>query len=86
VDVATDAGLYLVAERAGVSQTEVDAAIVDLTEGLALADRNRAALNDAGLWGVPSFRVGAFTSWGQDRLPLVAHVLGLPARATQTAS
>jgi len=25
-----------------------------------------------GLWGVPSFKVGDFVGWGQDRLPLLA--------------
>jgi 2-hydroxychromene-2-carboxylate isomerase len=80
VDVASDAGLYLVAERAGVSSAEVDAALMDLPTGLALAEDNRSALHDAGLWGVPSFRVGSLTTWGQDRLPLVAHALGLPAQ------
>jgi 2-hydroxychromene-2-carboxylate isomerase len=46
---------------------------------LDLAEYNRLALHDdAALWGVPSFRVGELTTWGQDRLPLVAHALGLP--------
>lgn len=80
VDVATDAGLYFVAERAGIHAGEVDAALTQLVPGLELAEFNRMALHDeAGLWGVPAFRVGELTLWGQDRLPLVAHALGLPS-------
>ncbi|MEZ4326750.1 MAG: DsbA family protein [Polyangiales bacterium] len=80
-DVASDAGLYAVAARAGIEAAEVDAALGDMARGLALADANRIALNEAGLWGVPSFRVGEFCTWGQDRLPLVLHTLGLPRPA-----
>jgi 2-hydroxychromene-2-carboxylate isomerase len=32
------------------------------------AEEHRDALFAAGLWGVPSFRYGGFTTWGQDRL------------------
>ena len=32
------------------------------------AAANRAELFDAGLWGVPSFKVGNTVVWGQDRL------------------
>jgi 2-hydroxychromene-2-carboxylate isomerase len=79
VDVATDAGLYALAERAGIRTDEVDAALAESQRGLDLAEYNRLALHDdAALWGVPSFRVGELTTWGQDRLPLVAHALGLP--------
>ena len=35
------------------------------------AEANRAELHQLGLWGVPSFRVGDRSSWGQDRLDLV---------------
>ena len=62
--------------RAGISSAEVSAALAQLEAGAALAERNRAALLAAGVWGVPSFRVGEFVTWGQDRLPLVAHTLG----------
>ena len=37
-------------------------------------ERNLSELNEAGLWGVPSYQVsggaksGAFSCWGQDRL------------------
>lgn len=32
------------------------------------AEAHRAALFAAGLWGVPSFRLGGFTTWGRDRM------------------
>ena len=36
------------------------------------AQANATDLLVYGLWGVPSFRVGDFVAWGQDRLPLLA--------------
>ncbi len=36
-----------------------------------LASTNRDALFKLGMWGVPSFHVGSFSTWGQDRLPMV---------------
>ena len=67
VDVSTDAGLRQVSERAGVDWDEAARAL----EGGAWrdhAEENRAALFALGLWGVPTFRYGAFSTWGQDRL------------------
>ncbi|MDF1686790.1 MAG: DsbA family protein [Parvibaculaceae bacterium] len=39
------------------------------------AERNRVALYELGLWGVPSFQVGSVVAWGQDRLWLVEQEL-----------
>jgi 2-hydroxychromene-2-carboxylate isomerase len=36
------------------------------------ATASAADLQVIGLWGVPSFRIGDFVTWGQDRLPLLA--------------
>jgi 2-hydroxychromene-2-carboxylate isomerase len=68
VDASTDAGLGLLAARAGLTDADVAAALAD--EGWrAVAEANRAELFAAGLWGVPSFRVGTLPPhWGQDRL------------------
>ena len=57
-------------ERAGVPEADARAAIA---EGgwQERAQQNRDALTALGLWGVPSFRIGSYASWGQDRVPLV---------------
>lgn len=80
-DVATERGMSAVAERAGVTRDELGRALANMAAGAALAEANRIALaEELGLWGVPSYRVGAWVSWGQDRLPLVRHALGLARR------
>ena len=50
--------------------TEADVRTALADEGWrAVAEANRAEMFDAGLWGVPSFRVGDRPAqWGQDRL------------------
>jgi 2-hydroxychromene-2-carboxylate isomerase len=68
VDATTDSGLRLLAERAGLSDADVSAALAD-ESWRAVAEANREELFAAGLWGVPSFRVGNLPPhWGQDRL------------------
>jgi len=67
VDVATDEGLFGVAESAEISPEEVKAAILD--EGWrAMAEDNQADLLAHKLWGVPAFVMDGFSTWGQDRL------------------
>lgn len=70
VDATTDAGLLMLAARAGLGEADVRTALAD--EGWrAVAEANRAEMFACGLWGVPSFRVGAqsfHAHWGQDRL------------------
>ena len=69
-DVAHVPDLVFLAGRAGISEADVRAAIEDRSweeKGKA----NREALTELGLWGVPSFRIGSYATWGQDRLPLV---------------
>jgi 2-hydroxychromene-2-carboxylate isomerase len=68
VDVAEDEGLLKVAERVGISATQVHAALAD-PSWRAVAEENRTSLLDLGLWGVPSFHIeGCEPHWGQDRL------------------
>jgi len=67
IDVSQDAGLRSVFERCGldwVSAQQKLAQGIDTRQ----AEANREALFAAGLWGVPSFRRGGFTTWGQDRM------------------
>jgi 2-hydroxychromene-2-carboxylate isomerase len=39
------------------------------------AEAHREALFAAGLWGVPSFRLGGFTTWGRDRIWMLERLL-----------
>ena len=70
IDVATDDGLRQVCERAGMSWKR---AAEKLAAGMDLdaAEANRSALFEAGLWGVPSYRWGAFSTWGRDRFWMI---------------
>ena len=74
LDAASDAGLATMAERAGIAAHEVAAALAD-EDWRARVEHNRVTLFAAGLWGVPSFRLGALATWGQDRLWLVEQAL-----------
>ncbi len=69
-DVAHVADLVELAGRAGISEAEVKAALDD-DSWKAPAKANRDALTNLGLWGVPSFRIGDYSTWGQDRLPII---------------
>jgi len=68
VALADDAGLFATAARAGLTQSQVVAALGDESWREA-AEANRVALFEAGLWGAPTYRVnGGAAHWGQDRL------------------
>lgn len=69
-DVAAYVDLKVIVERAGLPWDEAKAALSDAA-GPKMAHDNAADLNGIGLWGVPSFRIGDFVTWGQDRLPLL---------------
>ena len=71
VDVATDEGLQVVAERAGLFWPELEKALKD-DRWKERAKANREALNDAELWGVPVLKIGDLAVWGQDRDWLMA--------------
>lgn len=65
-DVASEEGIRLVAERAGLFWPEFQAALRD--DGWkAEVERNREQLSEMGLWGVPVFKLGGLALWGQDR-------------------
>jgi 2-hydroxychromene-2-carboxylate isomerase len=73
VDIAEEAGLRQVSERAGIDWNELQGAC-EGTDWEAVLDQNLQAMLAEGLWGVPSFRVSggndetAFACWGQDRI------------------
>jgi 2-hydroxychromene-2-carboxylate isomerase len=71
IEVATDEGMRKVTGRCGLFWPEV----LEAMAGDSWRDKveeNRAAMFDAGSWGVPTLRIGDFTTWGQDRLWLLA--------------
>lgn len=68
VDAGTDEGLGKLCLRVGIGADAMQAALADERWREAVAS-NRAAMLEAGLWGVPSFRVNDRPAhWGQDRL------------------
>jgi 2-hydroxychromene-2-carboxylate isomerase len=85
VDATTDDGLLKLAERAGLSASDVAEALAD-THWRAEAEANRAEMFALGLWGVPSFRVAGFPAqWGQDRLWAIEQDLARVAGAAQAS-
>lgn len=71
IDVATDEGMQIVAERSGLFWPDLQTAMKD-ESWRDKVEANREALIDVGLWGVPTFKVGEQAFWGQDRDWLVA--------------
>ena len=63
----TDAGLKLIVERAGLDWQKART-LLDHESWRDWAEDNRQAMYECGLWGVPSFRYGSVSCWGQDRL------------------
>jgi len=74
LDAGSDRGLRRIAERAGLSWSDAQAAMKDDT-WRRIAEANRVEMLGLGLWGVPSFRVGDTAVWGQDRLWAVQQAL-----------
>ena len=74
VDVSTDEGMQIVAERAGLFWPELKEGMKD-DEWRHEAKKNREILSEAGLWGVPTFKIGDQAFWGQDRDWLVARAI-----------
>lgn len=67
IDAGSDKGLRKIVERAGLSWEGAQVALQH-EAWRERAAANREELFAAGLWGVPSFKVGNSTVWGQDRL------------------
>jgi 2-hydroxychromene-2-carboxylate isomerase len=71
IDVSTDEGMQIVAERAGLFWPDLQKAMQD--EGWRdYARQNRELLTETGHWGVPVFKIGEQAFWGQDRDWLLA--------------
>jgi 2-hydroxychromene-2-carboxylate isomerase len=66
IDVATDKGMRKVSGRSGLAWSGVKDAMKsdDWREPI---EANRESMMNTGMWGVPTFRMGDFLLWGQDR-------------------
>jgi 2-hydroxychromene-2-carboxylate isomerase len=77
VNTNTDRGLKIVVEGAGIDWTKAKS-VLGTAGWEELLESNRLAMYEAGLWGVPSFRLldaggsQLLALWGQDRLWLFA--------------
>jgi 2-hydroxychromene-2-carboxylate isomerase len=67
LDVASYVDLRTVVERAGLPWEDAKTALAD-ESWRAWAKLSADDLLAIGLWGVPSFRAGDYSTWGQDRL------------------
>jgi 2-hydroxychromene-2-carboxylate isomerase len=86
IDAASDAGLYKLAARANITRAEVTAALADST-WRTIAEQNRQEMLEAGLWGVPCFRVdNGPMLWGQDRLWVIEQELAQTAHIDAIAA
>jgi len=70
LDPADPKDLKTLVTRAGLDWSEVQPQLGQNTWH-DMAQANRETLEQLGLWGVPCFRYGTFTTWGQDRIPLL---------------
>lgn len=73
IDITSDRGMARVAENAGLNWAALQSAGTE-DSWEQLLETNLNAMQGAGLWGVPSFRVSdshnktAYACWGQDRI------------------
>lgn len=74
VDAGSDRGLKHLCIRAGVNWSEAQEWMAD-EQWRDEAETHRRDLLDLSLWGVPSFRFGAQSAWGQDRLWLIEQAI-----------
>lgn len=67
IDAGSDSGLKTITERADLDWDHAKT-LIDSDRWRGIAEGNRQTLLGLGLWGVPSFRVGDVSTWGNDRL------------------
>lgn len=70
LDPSTYVDMKTIVERAGLDWETVGTAATGEAWRATVAD-NAEELEKTGLWGVPTFRAGSYSTWGQDRLPLL---------------
>lgn len=74
IDGTSGDGLAEIMEKAGLGRARLRDAFDDAS-WRPMAEKNRQMLLMSGAWGVPTFRVGTETLWGQDRLWAVVDTL-----------
>ena len=74
VDAGSDAGLKRIVETAGLDWRRARG-LIGSEDWRPIAEANRQEMMALGLWGVPSFRVGETSAWGQDRLWVIEDAL-----------
>lgn len=67
-DLTRDDVLFTLADGVGIGREATTLALQD-TSWRDVAEENRRALVEAGLWGVPTFVRNGVALWGQDRIP-----------------
>lgn len=84
IDVASDTGLRIVCERAGLHWQDCLAALEDplMRERV---DADTEALTRIGMWGVPVFVFAGQALWGQDRIEDLEVLLGDAGLARESA-
>jgi 2-hydroxychromene-2-carboxylate isomerase len=70
LDLASYVDLRAVVERAGLDWADAKAALAD-TAWREWVKTSADDLAVAGLWGVPSFKIGDYATWGQDRIDML---------------
>jgi len=74
IEIAKDKGLRKVVERSG-NQWSLAKKALSWEEWEKKVEQNRLDLEGLGMWGVPSFRLGDFSAWGQDRIWMLESLL-----------
>lgn len=74
IDAGSERGLRRLYRRAGIDASEARVWVAH-DAWRAEADANRHQMFDLSLWGVPSFRFGESSTWGQDRLWLLEQAI-----------
>lgn len=85
IDVATDKGLRRVAAKAALFWPAV-AESLQQDDWRPEVEAARAEMTESGSWGVPTFRIGDWVTWGQDRDWLVARHLEMRVRREEGAN
>lgn len=70
IDAATDKGLRVIVERAGLDWNSARNSL-EQSEWRVWVQQHRDEMSADGLWGVPALRYGKLATWGQDRFWLI---------------